>query len=198
MPLILATGSVVAWSMALGDYIGVALHACGLPTVIVAFWASPRLLVWVLALVLGLVGWVLAEESLGAANTRWWWRVPANLGCLAALVAVVAGPTMTPTTRFDILRPGLDAVASSSVVADAKDPSGSVSLPLRLAWTSANGKVDPSQDGAVFIPMWVGWRDNAGGYWYSPDSSPEYADMWGLQCLEPIDLGDGWWACGME
>jgi len=196
-PVILAMWSIVAWSMALGDYIGVGLHACGLPTVMVALWASPTIVVWFVAFALGVVGWVLGAESLRAANSRWWWRVAANVGCLAALVAVVAGPTMATTTRFDILRPGLEKVASWDGVAENKGTSMYVHLPLALAWTASRGMVTPSEGGVVFIPMWSGWRENAGGYWYSPDRSPEWADMWGMQCLQPLDLGGGWWACGM-
>lgn len=197
-PALLAIGSVVAWSMALGDYIGVGLHAIGLPTVMVSLWASPRFLVWVLAFALGVVGWVLAAASLHTTRTRWWWRVTSDVGCLAALVAVVAGPTMSTMTRFEILRPGLEKVASWDVVAEGKDTSMYVHLPLVLTWTASRGMVTPSDGGVVFIPMWSGWRENAGGYWYSPDHSPEYGDMWGNPCLDPIDLGDGWWACGME
>jgi hypothetical protein len=105
---------------------------------------------------------------------------------------------MTTNTRFDILRPGLEAVASWDVVAEDKDMSMYVSLPASLAWTSADGNVSPSPGGVVFIPMWVGWRENAGGYIYSPAWKPQGYDMWGMPCLEPLDLGDGWWACGMR
>lgn len=197
-PVILAAWSVVIWSMALGDYIGVGLHACGLPTATVSLWASPSVLLWLLTFVLGVVGWTLAAASLRATGARWWWTLPANVGCLAALAAVVAGPVMTTTTRFDILRPGLEAVAAWDVVAEDKDVSMYRSLPPSLAWTSVNGNVSPSRGGVVFIPMWAGWRENAGGYWYSPDRSPEYDDMWGNPCLKPVDLGEGWWACGMD
>ncbi len=49
----------------------------------------------------------------------------------------------------------------------------------------------------VFLAQWSGIPDDAGGYWYSPRESPEGWDMWGMICRDPVDLGDGWWRCGM-
>lgn len=43
----------------------------------------------------------------------------------------------------------------------------------------------------------IGGRFSAGGYWYSPGVSPAGFDMYGMWCKDPVDLGDGWWSCGL-
>lgn len=48
-----------------------------------------------------------------------------------------------------------------------------------------------------FFPMWEGTPDDAGGFLYSPEVSPSGADMYGMPCEAPVDLGAGWWMCGM-
>ena len=49
-----------------------------------------------------------------------------------------------------------------------------------------------------FFPQWIGIPDDAGGYIYSPSGSPAQADMYGMICSNPVDLGDGWWTCGLR
>lgn len=71
-----------------------------------------------------------------------------------------------------------------------------VELPRDLAAFTAGGLAS-CRDATVFLPQWSGTPDDAGGYWYSPNESPEGFDMWGMVCRGPEDLGDGWWKCGM-
>jgi len=71
-----------------------------------------------------------------------------------------------------------------------------VDLPEEYAAFTTWGEVSCWKE-AVFLPQWAGLLDNAGGYWWSPQRSPEGFDMWGMQCHNTVDLGDGWWTCGM-
>jgi hypothetical protein len=69
-------------------------------------------------------------------------------------------------------------------------------LPKQYAAFTAGGLTSCWRE-TVFLPQWSGIPDDAGGYWYSRDESPEGWDMWGMLCSDPVDLGDGWWKCGM-
>ncbi|WP_109526539.1 MULTISPECIES: hypothetical protein [Nocardia] len=48
-----------------------------------------------------------------------------------------------------------------------------------------------------FFPQWIGIPDGGGGYLYSPENSPAGVDLYGGPCVEPVDLGDGWWMCDL-
>ncbi|HVK28090.1 MAG TPA: hypothetical protein VM575_07100 [Nocardioides sp.] len=69
-------------------------------------------------------------------------------------------------------------------------------LPDGLRHLTIDGRVS-RHEGDLFFPQWIALVDDAGGYWYSPDGSPEGHDMYGMICEDPTDLGDGWWSCGM-
>lgn len=71
-----------------------------------------------------------------------------------------------------------------------------VELPKEYAPFTAGGLTSCWEE-VVFLPQWSGIPDDAGGFWYSPYRSPEGFDMWGMICRDPVDLGDGWWTCGM-
>jgi hypothetical protein len=71
-----------------------------------------------------------------------------------------------------------------------------VELPREFAAFTAGGLTSCWRE-TVFLPQWSGIPDDAGGYWYSPNESPQGWDMWGMICENPVDLGDGWWKCGM-
>ena len=71
-----------------------------------------------------------------------------------------------------------------------------VELPREFAAFTAGGLAS-CWDETVFLPQWSGIPDDAGGYFFSPSESPEGWDMWGMVCKDPVDLGDGWWKCGM-
>lgn len=68
-------------------------------------------------------------------------------------------------------------------------------LPQDLQYLSATDKVSIFEDGSFFIPRWTGIPDDAGGIWWSR-SSPQFRDMYGMTCVEPVDLVGDWWLCG--
>jgi len=72
------------------------------------------------------------------------------------------------------------------------------SLPWPLRGLTADGSSSKTAAGGTFFPQWFGLPDDAGGYFWSPDGSPAGEDMAGMLCQRPIDLGDGWWMCGMQ
>jgi len=72
------------------------------------------------------------------------------------------------------------------------------SLPVPLRGLTANGSSSDSSARGTFFPQWFGLPDDAGGYFWSPEASPEGEDMAGLLCQRPVDLGGGWWMCGMQ
>jgi len=74
---------------------------------------------------------------------------------------------------------------------------GGSSLPIPLRGLTADGDSTPAEQG-IFFPQWFGVPDDAGGYFWSPDASPKGEDMAGMLCRSPIDLGGGWWMCGMQ
>lgn len=50
----------------------------------------------------------------------------------------------------------------------------------------------------IFFPQWYGLIDDAGGFIFSPSGAPEGMNMAGMICDRPVDLGEGWWMCGMR
>ena len=70
-------------------------------------------------------------------------------------------------------------------------------LPDDLDQVSVTGKVTILDDGSFFIPRWTGLPDDAGGFWHSGDS-PDGRDMYGMFCVDPVDLDGDWWACGLD
>jgi len=69
-------------------------------------------------------------------------------------------------------------------------------LPLPLRFLSSEGRVS-EQEGSRFFPQWVGIPDDAGGYLFNPARSPRGVDLYGSPCSDPVDLGEGWWMCGL-
>ena len=69
-------------------------------------------------------------------------------------------------------------------------------LPPWLRFLSSEGKVS-NLGGSRFFPQWGEIPDDAGGYLYSPFGSPEVTDLYGMDCKNPVDLGGGWWMCGL-
>jgi len=69
-------------------------------------------------------------------------------------------------------------------------------LPAPLRFLTADGRVS-NDNGNIFFAQWLGIPDDAGGYIYNPGQSPEGADLYGLFCQDPVDLGGGWWMCGL-
>lgn len=157
-------------------------------------WPWAALLSWVVLLV-------------AAVGLAWWtWRRVVAVLCAGVLVAVLAAWALQPTAPrlgiaidhrawfedhrddFDRAAAGLPDECCEAYYGDA--------LPDDLRHLTVNGRVSKLGDD-LFFPQWIALVDDAGGYWYSPDDSPEGHDMYGMICEDPTDLGDGWWSCGM-
>lgn len=72
-----------------------------------------------------------------------------------------------------------------------------VALPARLAYLSATGRVSGSLREGVFLPMWTGIPDDAGGLIWSPAGSPVGYDLYGDRCDAPVRVQQSWWSCGV-
>ncbi len=72
-----------------------------------------------------------------------------------------------------------------------------VALPPDLAYLSATGKVSGSARDGVFLPLWTGIPDDAGGLIWAPSGSPAGYDMYGMLCQQPVRVGGDWWSCGV-
>lgn len=155
-----------------------------------------RALMW-----LGLLG-VTFAMSRGMRRRLLRWAVP--VGGLLVIVMCFNWSVIAPRWWFATHRPFYEAAVSASV--DSSDYYGEP-LPIPLRWLSADGNVSsqcavcdgggPDAPRALFFAQWFGIPDDAGGYAYSPDRRPAGMDMFGMACLDPVDLGDGWWMCGM-
>lgn len=110
--------------------------------------------------------------------------------------------TDDPLAWFEEHRDELDEGAAWAEANCCLDPYYGDALPEPLAHLTDGGRV--AQDGealpgqeAYFFVQWFGIPDDAGGFWWSPNASPSGNDMFGLHCQDPVDLGEGWWMCGM-
>ena len=139
--------------------------------------------------------------ALGVLSRQRWLTVVATGGAACLYLLCFNWVVLAPQAWFDVHRPMYDAALDH---ADRDDGSlYGARLPLVWRWLTVDGRaaVGPvsGQSGpeAVFFPQWYGLPDDGGGYLWSPDGSPEGYDMAGLRCTDPVDLGDGWWMCGM-
>ena len=179
------------WTMALGA------ELLRLPTLgsFVVLDLVVRAVIWLVALWLT---FSLARD-LRAPTLRW--AIP--LAGALAVVVFFNWSVLSPRWWFETHRLFYDAAVASSM--NGREADGH--LPLYLRWLSADGNVtasclacDESEPAAplpAFFPQWYGSPDDAGGYVYSPDREPEGMDMSGMTCQDPVDLGSGWWMCGM-
>jgi hypothetical protein len=113
----------------------------------------------------------------------------------ALIVAtVVVNPTWrhAPRTWFALHRP----LYQRALETDPGSDYYGAKLPVPLRFLTEGGQVS-EHDGSRFFPQWIGIPDDAGGYLYSPHGSPEGVDLYGMSCTGPVDLGGGWWMCGM-
>lgn len=113
---------------------------------------------------------------------------------MMVVVTAMVNPAwqVAPRTWFAMHRPLFD-------MALATEPGNLYygnALPLPLRFLSVEGRVS-DQEGRRFFPQWIGIPDDAGGYLYDPVQSPSGVDLYGMLCGNPVDLGDGWWMCGM-
>lgn len=166
---------------------------------------------WILDLILIPVMWILAIAGLAllavglvrllAARGEHRVGLPGTaalivVGLVVVLVtgAIGAWWRFAPHAWFAAHRPLYEQALNT----DPGDDYYGARLPFHLSFLSATGKVSGDRDGARFFPQWIGIPDDAGGYWYSPNDSPEGNDMYGMICEGPHDLGDGWWSCGLS
>ena len=125
---------------------------------------------------------------------RTWLRVTVPLAGVLVVATVFNWVQVSPRWWFATHRPFYE-------LARHHDP-GNGSTGDSLAWPlrglTANGNASKTDGGATFFPQWFGIPDDAGGYFWSPGESPAGEDMAGMLCQRPVDLGGGWWMCGMQ
>lgn len=168
-------------------------------------WARPSL--WLLdlvlvpvAAVLYCVGFVVAIVAAIGSGRR---QLAVALVPVIVVATVLVNPMwrMAPRTWFLVHRPLFDLALAT----EPGDDYYGTKLPLPLQFLTVDGRVsspladDGPSDGVIrFFPQWIGIPDDAGGYLYSPNGSPAGVDLYGMFCSDPVDLGGGWWMCGMS
>ncbi|MCL1870577.1 MAG: hypothetical protein FWF90_09235 [Promicromonosporaceae bacterium] len=124
-----------------------------------------------------------------------------SLVVIAGLVVAVGAPQAPypgPRALFDSMRPQLDAITTLPDVAGPVSPRHDVPLPRGLSAVAVFGYVSSDGVGGVFVPQWAALVDDAGGFWFTPGTSPDGRDMWGMTCTDPTRLDGDWWTCGMK
>ncbi len=123
-------------------------------------------------------------------------RAGAVAGVLTLVLAVplLNWVSVAPQLWFQTHRLAYDAAVAAS--SDIGDGYYGDELPLQWRWLTVDGRV-VEKDGALFFPQWYAIPDDGGGYFYSRSGSPAGTDMAGMICQAPVNLGDGWWMCGM-
>ena len=154
------------------------------------------------------VFWLLGVNLMIAGAVVLFRRSPSRRGSVGSVVGALAmavvvvvvfatvgmWSTMAPRTWFATHR----ALYQQALATDPGTEYYGTALPVHLRFLTSNGHVSAHRSNARFFPQWIGFPDDAGGYWYSPDRSPEGFDMYGMLCDAPADLGGGWWMCGMR
>jgi hypothetical protein len=180
------------WDLLLG--VGLALWLGGF----VWHWSRPSL--WILDLLVVPVAAVLYWFGFVAvvfaviAGRRW--VTVMTLVPVLVILTILVNPMwrVAPRTWFMLHRPLFNVALETD---PGPDYYGN-KLPLPLRFLTADGRVsDEEQNGSRFFAQWFGIPDDAGGYVYSPGKSPEGASLYGLFCRGPVDLGGGWWMCGL-
>lgn len=131
-------------------------------------------------------------------------RVAATTVSVFTVLAMLVNPLwqIAPRSYFLIHRPFLEL----ALTVDPGNDLYGAKLPLPLQFLTSSGSVsspradfdrEPSERSIHFFPQWIGIPDGGGGYLYSPEGSPKGVDLYGDPCVEPVDLGDGWWMCDM-
>ncbi|MCV7314640.1 hypothetical protein H7J77_03645 [Mycolicibacillus parakoreensis] len=128
-----------------------------------------------------------------AARRRTWRRVVIAAAMVIASVVVNPGWMVAPRACFLLHRP----LFTRALHVDPGQDYYGRQLPTHLRMLTVEGKV-VQRDGTRFFPQWIGIPDDAGGYLYSPQRSPRGVDLFGMICTHPVDLGDGWWMCGLR
>ena len=120
---------------------------------------------------------------------RWAQVLLPGVGILV-IVLIYNWSLLSPRAWFYTHRPLYDLARSS----EPGEGFYGRSLPFYLRPLTATGE---SSGDPRFFPQWIGIPDDAGGYIWSPEGSPDGEDMYGMICSGAVDLGDGWWMCGM-
>lgn len=150
-------------------------------------------------------GFAMVTVALVGGSRRPRTIVVALLAVLTALMALVnPGWRVAPKTWFLLHRPLFEVART----VEPGDDYYGAKLPAPLRFLSAAGRLSGprvvigeerfDRPDVRFFPQWIGIPDDAGGYLYSPAGSPAGADLYGAICADPVDLGDGWWMCGMS
>jgi hypothetical protein len=173
-------GVAVLWAAAFG------LTLLPLP------WVGARV-----GLALALVSWsciLLVVVLLGRLSRRRWVTVTSTALTVVLAAVLLNWSSVASAAWFETRRALFDHAART---VETDDSYYGVELPVLLRPLSASGRVRRDESG-LFFPQWLGIPDDAGGYFYAPGRAPEGAEMYGTLCLDPSDLGGGWWVCGME
>ncbi|KAB2811886.1 hypothetical protein F9L07_08585 [Pimelobacter simplex] len=149
---------------------------------------------------------VLTLTGMGLAGWAWrsWRRAVAALGAALLLATLGAWSMQTTLPRLGVVRDHeawfeahrADFVTAASRGSGVDAATGS-RLPDDLRYLSIDGRVSRTDGNALFFAQWTAIPDDAGGFWFSPERPPSDFDMYGMLCTNPVDLGDGWWSCGM-
>ncbi|GIG35853.1 hypothetical protein [Cellulomonas pakistanensis] len=193
----LVVAAVPAWLAAASGRLALALAELGVLPQALGWLVWPRGTSVPVRLVGAVAGLVLVVWLAARLVRRWWVRTPlVALGVLAALTAPMT-PDVGTQVLFASMRPQLDAIAELVRDRGVSWSGYDDELPPRLASVSAHGLVAARGDGSVFVPQWAGIPDDAGGFWFTPGTTPEGRDMWGEICTQPVRLDGDWWACAM-
>jgi hypothetical protein len=123
---------------------------------------------------------------------RRWALAPVAAGLVVLTVLVNPMWRLAPRTWFMVHRPLFNMALETD---PGREYIGN-ELPPTLQFLTADGRVSEG-NGNRFFAQWFGIPDDAGGYIYNPRQSPKGADLFGSMCIDPVDLGGGWWMCGL-
>ena len=173
----------------------------------VGLWLAALVIVWsglfvfvgtAFGMIVSGVAWIgllAVVVVLGVVGRRRWLLITGAAVTVVLAAATFNWAAVAPRTWFEAHRSLYEHAARTTDVDDSYYGS---SLPFVLRPLTSDAHVS-KQGEMLFFPLWQGIPDDAGGYFYSPTGrSPAGRDMYGDLCSEPVDLGDGWWMCGMS
>lgn len=138
-------------------------------------------------------GWLWAGVAFFTARLAWraGWTRGVSVTVLVVL-AVIAGfnwSVLAPRAWFETHRALYDLTTNDAMGGDYYGTSLGWLRPLTASGNASRTETD------LFYPQWIGIPDDAGGYLWSPSASPAGVDLYGTICVDPVDLGGGWWLC---
>ena len=132
---------------------------------------------------------VALATALFAWRAGWTRGIPVTVLVVVAVLAGFNWSVLAPRLWFETHRPLYDLTTNDAV--------GGGYYGTSLGWLrplTVSGNASRTETG-LFYPQWIGIPDDAGGYLWSPSGSPAGVDLYGTICIDPVDLGDGWWLC---